>query len=266
MPDVWSTVADLEPAMQRRLGDVLETRGADPQQRAMRMAFLDSISFPAACRVLEVGCGTGVLTRQLAAHPSVGSVVGVDLAGSLLERARELSVDQPQIEYLEGDARDLPAAAGDFDVVVFDSTLSHVPDVEKALAETARVLRPGGRLAAFDGDYATATVALGDQDPLQECVNAMMANSVNDRHIMRRLSSLAREHGFVVERFQSHGFVDTTDDGYMVTVVERGIDLLLAIGQIGDEVAAALRAEVSRRAEQGLFFGHVAYLSLIARL
>ncbi|HET8738343.1 MAG TPA: methyltransferase domain-containing protein [Acidimicrobiia bacterium] len=266
MPDVWSTVADLDPTMQRRLGDVLETRGADPQQRAMRMVFLDSIPFPDGSTVLEVGCGTGVLTRQLAAHPSVAEVVGVDLAGSLLERARELSVDHPQIEYLEGDARDLPVDDDDFDVVVFDSTLSHVPDVDKALTETARVLRPGGRLAAFDGDYATATVALGDQDPLQECVNAMMANSVNDRYVMRRLASVARRHGFEVEHFQSHGFVDTSDDGYMVTVVERGIDLLLGNGQIGEGTATALRAEVTRRAELGLFFGHVAYLSLIARL
>jgi ubiquinone/menaquinone biosynthesis C-methylase UbiE len=56
-----------------------------------------------------------------------------------------------------------------------------VSEPDRALAEVFRVLRPDGWLAAFDGDYATTTVALGDHDPLQVCVDAMMASSVNDR-------------------------------------------------------------------------------------
>jgi ubiquinone/menaquinone biosynthesis C-methylase UbiE len=74
-----------------------------------------------------------------------------------------------------------------FDAVVFDSTLSHIPDPEQALEEAFRVLRAGGCLAAFDGDYATTTVALGDHDPVQACVDAMMAHSVTDRRVMRPL-------------------------------------------------------------------------------
>jgi SAM-dependent methyltransferase len=77
--------------------------------------------------------------------------------------------------------RSLPFADETFDVAVFDSTLSHVSEPDRALAEVFRVLRPDGWLAAFDGDYATTTVALGDHDPLQVCVDAMMASSVNDR-------------------------------------------------------------------------------------
>jgi trans-aconitate methyltransferase len=66
MPDVWSTVADLDAATQERLAAVLETRGADPQRQAMRRHFLADIPFPEHAHVLEVGCGTGVLTRLLA--------------------------------------------------------------------------------------------------------------------------------------------------------------------------------------------------------
>jgi precorrin-6B methylase 2 len=64
MPDVYSNIAALDAAMQDRLADVLETRGADRQQQELRRTFLADIEFPADARVLEVGCGTGVLTRM----------------------------------------------------------------------------------------------------------------------------------------------------------------------------------------------------------
>jgi len=216
-------------------------------------------------RVLDVGCGTGVLTRPLAEVPGVSEVVGVDIAPSLLERARELAADLSAISFEEGDARSLPFEDGAFDAAVFDSTLSHVPGPERALAEALRVIRPGGVLAIFDGDYATTTVAVGHHDPLQTCVEAMMANSVTDRWVMRRMPMLARAAGFqdIVQR--SHGFVETGDAAYMLTVIDRGADILRDSGQVGEETAVALKAEARRRVRDGTFFGHIAYASVIAR-
>lgn len=215
--------------------------------------------------MLEVGCGTGVLTRALARMPDVDAVVGVDIAVSLLDKARALAADLPNVSFQEADARSLPFADEAFDAVVFDSTLSHVPGPEDALVEAFRVLRPLSWLAAFDGDYATTTVALGDHDPLQACADAMMANSVNDRRVMRRLPALVRDRGFEIARSRSYGFAETTEGGYMLTVVDRGADILLQSGQIGHELAAALKGEARRRVEAGSFFGHIAYSSLIAR-
>lgn len=265
MPDVWATVAALDPTMQMRLADVLETRGADPRQQDMRRTFLADIRMPATADVLEVGCGTGVLTRALARLPEVDTVVGVDVATSLLDKARELAADVPNLAFEQADARSLPFAGGRFDVVVFDSTLSHVPEPERALAEAFRVLRPDGLLAAFDGDYATATVALDEHDPLQKCVDAMMASSVTDRRIMRRLPALLRGCGFEPGVARGHGYVEIGDGDYMLTVIDRGADLLRASRRIGDELAEALKAEARRRVSAGAFFGHIAYASVIAR-
>jgi ubiquinone/menaquinone biosynthesis C-methylase UbiE len=264
MPDVWASVADLDEATQERLAAVLETRGADPQQQAMRRAFLADIAVPAGASVLEVGCGTGVLTRMVGRLPGVDRVVGVDPAPSLLDKARQLTGDAPNITFQEADGRALPFADASFDVVIFDSTLSHVPGPADALAEAFRVLRPEGWLAVFDGDYATTTVALGEHDPLQTVVDMMMAHSVHDRWLVRRLPALVHQAGFEPVAFRGHGFVET-GGGYMLTVVERGADLLVAAGQIGVELGSALKAEASRRAEEGSFFGHVAYGSLTAR-
>ena len=167
MPDVWAAFPELDAAMQERLAGILEMRGADPQQREMRQTFLADVSFPTNAHVLEVGCGTGVLTRTLALWPNVSAVMGVDMASSLLSKARELAVDLSNLTCQQADARSLPFEDEVFDVVVFHTTLTHVPDPELALAEAFRVLRPKGWVAVFDGDYATGTVALSEHDLLQ---------------------------------------------------------------------------------------------------
>jgi ubiquinone/menaquinone biosynthesis C-methylase UbiE len=265
MPDVWTSVRDLDAAMQERLADVLEKRGADAQQQGMRRAFLGEVPFPPDARVLDVGCGTGVLTRILAGRPGVASVVGVDPAPGLLEKARAAGGGMSNLSFREGDGRSLPFEGATFDVVTFDSMLSHVPEPERAVGEAFRVLRPGGCLAAFDGDYATTTVALGDHDPLQACVDAMMAGSVTDRRIMRRLVPIAAGCGFEIVSFRSFGFVETATDGYMLTIVDRGADILCSQGNIGQDTAASLKAEARRRLKAGSFFGHIAYAGLVAR-
>lgn len=265
MPDVWTAVRDLDQATQERLADVLEKRGADAQQHAMRRAFLQEVPFPRDARVLDVGCGTGVMTRVLAGWPDVATVVGVDPAPALLEKARVAAAGMPNVSFHEGDGRSLPFDGAMFDIVTCDSLLSHVPGPERAIGEAFRVLRAGGCLAVFDGDYATTTVAVADHDPLQVCVDAMMANSVTDRRIMRRLTSGVAACGFEVVSFRSFGFAETGNDGYMLTVVDRGADILCSQGHIGKETAAALKEEARGRLRAGRFFGHIAYAGLIAR-
>jgi trans-aconitate methyltransferase len=85
--------------MQERLADVLETRGADPQQKAMCHAFFADIAFPENAHVLEVGCGTGVLTRALARRPEIDAVVGVDVAPSLLNKPANWPQTYPTLHF-----------------------------------------------------------------------------------------------------------------------------------------------------------------------
>jgi hypothetical protein len=140
-----------------------------------------------------------------------------------------------------------------------------MPGPEQALAEAYRVLRTGGRLAVFDGDYATTTVATSEFDPLQACVEAAISGLVHDGYLVRKLRALVQGAGFDVWELRSHGYVQTSEPTYMLSLVERGADVLASDGHIGLELAAALKAEGARRAEAGEFFGHIAYASLLAR-
>jgi ubiquinone/menaquinone biosynthesis C-methylase UbiE len=265
VPDVYATIAEADPTVVEWIAGALETRAADPQQEAMRDAYLADVPFPPAARVLEVGCGTGPVSRALAARPGVAEVVGVDPSPGLLARARTLASDLSNLSFREADGRALPFADAEFDAVVFHTTLCHVPEPERALAEAHRVLRPAGWLAVFDGDYATITLALGEADPLQACAEAVMNWLVHDRWFVRKLPTLARSGGFAIETFRSFGYAQVAEPTYLLTLVDRGADFLAGAGTIGVELAAALKAEARQRVEAGRFFGQIAYASLTAR-
>ena len=109
------------------------------------------------------------------------------------------------------------------------------------LEEAFRVVRPGGQLAVFEGDYATVTVALGAHDPLQACVDAMVDSSVTDRWIVRRLTALVAACGFEDSSFRSFGYGEPGRGDYMLTIVDRGADILCSRGEIGERTAAGLK-------------------------
>lgn len=96
-------------------------------------------------RVLDACCGTGDLAVD--AERRGGRVVGLDFSERMLERARRKS---GTIEWVQGDALDLPFGDGDFDVVTIGFGVRNFADLERGLGELARVLRPGGRIAVLE--------------------------------------------------------------------------------------------------------------------
>lgn len=122
---------------------------------ATGQATLGPLALDPGTRLLDVGCGTGVmLERALARWPGVRAA-GVDLSPEMLVRARERL--GRRVWLARGDAGALPFAPGSFDVAVSNSSLHFWPDPERGLREIARVLRPGGRLVVTDwaADFAT---------------------------------------------------------------------------------------------------------------
>jgi ubiquinone/menaquinone biosynthesis C-methylase UbiE len=89
--------------------------------------------------VLEVGCGTGLLLERIAGFAR--SAKGIDLSAGMLEKARSRGLDVTL-----GSATELPFADASFDVACSFKVLPHVRDIDRALAEMARVVRPGGTL------------------------------------------------------------------------------------------------------------------------
>jgi len=96
-------------------------------------------------RVLDACCGTGDLAIADAA--AGGEVTGLDFSGPMLERARRKA---PELEWVRGDLLALPFADGSFDGATVGFGVRNVEDLERALRELRRVLRPGGRLGILE--------------------------------------------------------------------------------------------------------------------
>jgi SAM-dependent methyltransferase len=114
--------------------------------RLLASTFLDFVGIETATQVLDVGCGTGSLTRAVLER-SRAEVVGIDLAAPYLAHARR-QIDDPRASFEVQDASALPYPAGSFDAALSILVLNFIPEYRAAAAEMARVTRPGGRIGA----------------------------------------------------------------------------------------------------------------------
>lgn len=109
-----------------------------------------------AMRLLDVGCGPGTITTDLAQRVAPGTVVGLDAAVAVIAEARTLAAEAgpgTELSFAAGDLFHLPFDDATFDVVHAHQVLQHVGDPVAALVEMRRVTRPGGLVAARDSDY-----------------------------------------------------------------------------------------------------------------
>lgn len=265
MPDIYLTIADADTAFLDGLMASLERRAATPQQAASLAAYLDEIDFPAGAAVLDIGCGTGAQSRTLARRPGVADVIGVDQLDRFVERARELAKGLANLRFERSDAHTLPFADARFDVVVLHTVLTHVADAARVVAEVSRVLKPGGTMAIYDGDFTTMSAALFDGDPLQACMEAFLDGNVNDRYLARRLRPLVVAAGFVPGETRSHGHLDTADPELTLGWLDKGVGYMVAAGRVDRAAGEALKSEARRRIAAGTFYGYMNYVSLISR-
>jgi len=146
-----------------------------------------------ACgRVLEVGVGTG---RNLPCYASGVELTGIDLSPAMLTRAQARAEQTGRaVDLRVGDAECLPFADASFDTVLATLTLCSIPDDVTAVAEMARVLRPGGRLVLLD-HVAGLSPAVRMTQRLLEPLFLRLAED----HLLREPEIAVRRAGLVIE-------------------------------------------------------------------
>ena len=258
-------IAEQSPDVLEAIAKAMDIRAAEPAMQAICARYLSAIGVPQASRVLEVGCGNGASTRLLMKHLDPAELVGVDPASGFIEMARRNFTDEHRVSFHLGDAVRTGQPDASFDAVVAHTVYSHLPAPEEALKEAHRVLKPGGTLVVFDGDYATITVELFEGDPLQAIVDVILRSLVHAPHIMRHLPKLASRAGFNVTNVEPHGYLQTDTPDYLLTLISRGADAAVKAGEFGEALAEGFTREARRRVETGTFYGAIMFVSLTAQ-
>ena len=155
--------------------------------RLVGVDFLDWIEPSAGLRWLDVGCGTGVFTELLVERCAPAEVHGIDPAEPQLALARAQPVGRTA-QFEVGDAMALPYGADRFDAAVMALVIFFVPDPAKGVAEMARVVRPGGAVAAYAWDIAGGGSAI---EPVMIELSAMgIAPLRPPNHLAARIEAL----------------------------------------------------------------------------
>jgi ubiquinone/menaquinone biosynthesis C-methylase UbiE len=212
-------------------------------------------------RLLDVGCGSGDAALALAADlGSTGEVVGIDVSDAMLRAARERSIALTcPSRFSIGDAMHLDEADAGFDVVRSERTLQWLPDPATAIAEMARVLRPGGRIGLIDTDWSTFTIDVLDAEVAAIVSEAMRVERNRPSQVGSRLVQLVRAAGFgdIAETSATHVWTAWDPD---VTPAPAGCfsmtsmaDDLVETGQLDRSDADRFVATIHDAARRGCF-------------
>lgn len=247
----WRDSAGIDDKQAREHAARLELRAGADSEIAAREEYVTLLGVAPGEHVLDVGCGSGAVTRTLARRVAPGGrAVGVDASAALLEVARELANEAglgAMIGFKEGDCRALPFPDASFDAVLAATTLSHVPDVGRALAEMVRVTRPGGRVGVFDVDGDLTLFAHPDHELTRRIVTAYSDQGWVNSWLVRDLPARLANLGIV--NVKTRGFMPLETGGYYASRAERCAEAAAKSGAItSDEQARwlqALRAEIA---------------------
>ncbi len=264
MPDLYLEIDRQPDSVLEAIANSMEDRISDPAMQEICATYMGLLPGPGA-EVVEIGCGNGSSTEMILRNMQPARLVGIDPAEGLLERARKRFAARSEVSFAVGNAvvTGLPEASAD--VVVAHTVYSHLTDPEAALAEAFRLLRPGGVLAVFDGDYATNTVSLFDGDPLQAAMQATQRNLIHAPYIMRHLPRMMKAAGFEGAASQAHGFIQTDNPAYLCSIIARGVTAAANAGECGEGLAQAFQDEAQKRVAERRFYGAILFVSHMAQ-
>ena len=158
-----------------------------------------------------------------------------------------------------GDAQELRLSDGVFDLVLAHTLVSHVPDPKRVVQEAARVVRPGGTVVIFDGDYATLTFGV-DREMDEKIISANIANP----RVMRAMPQLLREVGLKLVDSRGWMLTEIGRADFFLGSLQSYPVLLPKAGVATPEEVQAFVDRQLRASEDGTFFAGYNFYAMIA--
>ncbi len=183
-------------------------RGRDFVER--RLANLQILDPKSAEHIVDIGCGNGMLTAELArAVGPEGRVFGVDPSDDMRQSARENCSSHDIVRIVDGAADRMPLEDESVDKAVSIQVFEYLSDIPAALREAYRILRPGGRLVIGDMHFGTLAWHSENPDRMRRILSAYSSHFTTG-DVPARLPGLLKDSGFRFERSHPHTIVDTS--------------------------------------------------------
>ena len=232
-----------------------------------RLANLEALAPQSGDRVIDVGCGPGFLTLELArAVGENGQVIGVDPSSDMRAAAGTRCAGRDTVQIVDGTAKSLPVDSTSVDRAVSVQVFEYVRDIPAALAEIRRVLRPGGRLVVGDFHWDSLVWFSADPDRMARML-AIWDEHLAERRVPALLAPLLRAAGFAPESVWPLTIVDTTlrPDGF-ARMLLRLVESFARDRPVADADAThAWAEEQARLVAEGRFFLSVTHYVIAAR-
>lgn len=233
----------------------LEALYATADVVAQRRATLRKLALTPGCSVLDVGSGPGFLCESMAdAVGPAGRVVGVDIATQLVERAKRRN-DRAWLSYKVGDAVGLDERDAIFDVVACTQVAEYVPDVDRAIAEAHRVLRPGGKALYVATDWDAVLWHSDAPARMAAVMKSWEAHCAHPR-LPRTMAPRLRAAGFALTDVDVFPIVNLewSDDGYSKGIAGFIRDFVAKRSDVAADDVCAWYDELPRLSGQGRYF------------
>jgi ubiquinone/menaquinone biosynthesis C-methylase UbiE len=248
----------------------LEFRDRDPTFTGWRNEYLGKLDFKTANHILDVGCGTGVVTRALARRDDFsGIVAGADQSHALIEAAQRLAAEvhlDDRVQFKVSDIHALDYDDASFDIVVAHTVLSHVSDLLAAMKELARVTRPQGKVVVFDSDFAALTFAYPPDAQMAKTMNeALLKVAVSNPNVMREMLLLLREVGLKRVDTMSYVLAEVGTGSYWASFMETFAPLVAKANLLSQEKVTAWLEWQRQAVADGIFFAYSNFYTYIAR-
>jgi SAM-dependent methyltransferase len=251
----------------RELAEFLELRARTPEEVATRGAYLDLLAPAPGERVLDAGCGSGAVTRELARRVAPGGrVVGLDPNPGLLAAARERAEQEGLGEVLEwrpGDVRALPCADAEFDAVVCATVLVHVPDDDgggRAVRELVRAVRPGGRVGVLEPDPEVFLLAHPDRALTRRIVGGAADYGFVNAGVARALPGLLAAAGLAGVRARAFTALDRDPAGFCARTARVRAEMAVQAGAVPAASRDRWLATLADEEAAGRFLGANTYV------
>ena len=260
-------INELDVPAFERLVSRLENRARDDVFVNLYYKYLARLSFTPATRLLEVGCGTGAMLRLLVRRPDFkGLALGIDHSRQFIEVAGELAhregVDD-KLAFQVGDAHALDFPPGTFDLVIAHTLMSHVTDPAMVLSEIACVVKPGGTVVIFDGDYASLSYAYPDHGFGRQIDNALAVAAFNNPRIMRDLPRLIPRVGLALSEAWGDAVVEIGKASYFLSFAETYVPYVKTAGLLPSQAVDVWLDDQRLAIETSRFFAACNYYTYL---